>query len=1193
MQKEFAKFLGGVGATALILVLSLTVLAQFRAALQGVVTDSTGAIVVGATVTLTNNETGRIQTATTGDNGFYRFSGLAPGNYSLTVEQTNFKKQIIDSVNIAAETTQGTDVVLEAGGISETVNVTSEATTLETENANVQKAIGTQEIRNLPQNGRDPFELLRLTPGVFGDGSRGANGNASNLPNTPGPGGSNTSIFQSENVPQISAAGQRVTANNYQLDGVSVNSLQQGGAAVVTPNQESVKEIVVSSSSFSAEDGRNSGAQIRAVSQNGTNDFHGSLFFKYNDPKFNAFNKFYGIPGRTFVPPSRVEDRFKQFGGSLGGPVIFPHFGEGGPEVYSGKDKLFFFVSYEGLRNNTNNQYRAFVETAQYRQQVIAARPNGTTARIFQTAGIAPRIAAILPQQTCAQVFGGDAVNRCRDVAGGLDLGSITGTRNVYLPLGNDVGQANIGGGFDGVPDVVYALLDQPNQQTGNQYNFRVDYNLNNTNQIAFSSYITKRKDLSVDVGSQTRPGSDVFIAPTPYVITGIWISNLSSNKINEFRTNFTSFKDDEVKSSASTNFGIPNVQVEGVPFNQIRFGRSRAETTPAIFSQRTVELADALTTVFGNHAVKFGGSFRRELNDNELSGGARPLYSFVGLFNLANDTPIFEAINADPTTGAPANAKRNLRSNDISFFAQDDWKPRPNLTLNLGLRYEYFSPLTDKGNRLTNLQLGTGAQTLTAAKLVSVKSLNDPDRNNFGPRVGFAYSPKLSNLFGSSFGERFDNKIVIRGGAGIYYNRIPSVVFANAAGNPPNFARYNICCGVLPGEFGPDPNNTPFSAGRILYAIGSNNTTNGYPINPVLGAGINPATGLPNPIINPINGQLTPVPVEIYGSPRRVPNASVYKYSLDLQYELPYQMVASIGYEGNQSRNLIRLVNQNFLYAANPGIFAAYFATPDVNASYNGMNLRLERRFANNFQVAANYRFAKSLDTLSNEGPGAVTNQTYPVDLSQERGPSDYDVRHNFNVSGLYILPFFNNQKTLAGKLLGGFEVSGILTYHTGFPWTPKIGQSIRGAGGDFFGPIRPVAYFGGVQQNTSNSSFLQPNGYFTGGGARYFQTTLNPGDATFQNNPPGIGRNSFRGPNYFDIDMSFAKRFGLPGLKFLGENRNLELKANFFNIFNQLNLAPFGFFSSGTFVNNANFGEVDGALAGRTVEFQARFRF
>jgi hypothetical protein len=245
---------------------------------------------------------------------------------------------------------------------------------------------------------------------------------------------------------------------------------------------------------------------------------------------------------------------------------------------------------------------------------------------------------------------------------------------------------------------------------------------------------------------------------------------------------------------------------------------------------------------------------------------------------------------------------------------------------------------------------------------------------------------------------------------------------------------------------------------------------------------------------------------------------------------------------------------------------------------------------------MTVNYRFSKSLDTLSGEGPGAVTNQTYPIDISQEKGPSDYDVRHYTTVSGVYELPFFRDKSTLAGKLLGGIEISGILSHHTGFPWTPKLDAGIRGAGGDFFGPIRPIGYFGGVEQNNSNDAFLRPNGYFTGGGSRYFSTAVRT-DATntptFQLNPPGIGRNTFRGPKYLSVDMSLAKRFGLPRLGVFDENANLELRVNAFNVFNNLNLAPFNFFSSGTFVNRPNFGEPDGALAGRTIELQARFRF
>ena len=270
--------------------------------------------------TLKDTETGKTQEVTSNEEGFYRITGLAPGRYELTVEKTGYKKSLSQNVAISAEVIQGIDVILEVGDITAVVTISDEtAAQLETENANVTKGITTTEVRRLPQVGRDPYELIRLTPGVFGDAGRSPNGNSSGLPNSPGPGGSNNSIFQAENQPQISANGQRISANNFQIDGVSVNSLSHGGAAVVTPNQESVKEIQISSATYSAEDGRNSGAQIKVVSQNGTNDFHGSAFIKYDSPKLNAFNKYPNDFGRGRV--ERVERFFRQFGGSIGGPL--------------------------------------------------------------------------------------------------------------------------------------------------------------------------------------------------------------------------------------------------------------------------------------------------------------------------------------------------------------------------------------------------------------------------------------------------------------------------------------------------------------------------------------------------------------------------------------------------------------------------------------------------------------------------------------------------------------------------------------------------------------------------------------------------------------------------------------------------------------------------------------------------------
>src|ERR1044071_1424271 len=364
--------------------------AQLRGSSQGTVSDSSGALVPGVKITLTDAENGRSQEALSSDEGFYRIAGLAPGKYSLVAEKEGYKKANLENVSVEAEKVQAVNVVLETGDVTATVTVTDEATAkLETENANINKSITELEVKRLPQVGRDPYELARLTPGIFGDASRSANGNAAGLPNSPGPGGSDNSIFQTENQVQITANGQRISANNYQIDGVSVNSLSHGGAAVITPNQESVKEIQISSSTYSAEDGRNSGAQVKVVSENGTNDFHGSAFLKYNSPKLNAFNKYPNDFGRGIT--ERVDRFFRQFGGSLGGPLYLPRFGEGGPAVYSGKNRAFFFFSYEGLRENTNTLATGYVETPQFRQAVLSSR-NGITSAILRSSGIDTRM---------------------------------------------------------------------------------------------------------------------------------------------------------------------------------------------------------------------------------------------------------------------------------------------------------------------------------------------------------------------------------------------------------------------------------------------------------------------------------------------------------------------------------------------------------------------------------------------------------------------------------------------------------------------------------------------------------------------------------------------------------------------------------------------------------------------------------
>ena len=425
---------------------------QYGASLQGTVEDKSGATVSGAKVTATNQATGVSRDTVTSDAGFYRIPGLTPGAYTVDVEATSFKKSSTPDVQVAAETTKGLDIALEPGPATESVTVSGTTADLQTENASITGTITAQQIVNLPDYGRDPYELIKLSPGVFADSARQGNGNALAIPQQVGPGGSNSQIFQTENQVQAIADGQRVSANNFILDGVSVNSLEWGGAAVVTPNQESVNEVSVSSSSYSAQDGRNSGAQVKVISRSGTNAWHGSAFVKFNDAGLNAFNKFYGptnvpisqITCETGTPsqfmiyashcPTRVDQRYNDYAGSFGGAIL--------------KNKLFFFFSYEGIRLKDTTTIRSqTLETPQFEQYVVANNPGSIAAKLFSTPGITPRISSVVSETDCCSLISGYGLGK-RYVAG------------------NQPGQA-IGNGPDGIPDWGVFDLTVPNSSSG------------------------------------------------------------------------------------------------------------------------------------------------------------------------------------------------------------------------------------------------------------------------------------------------------------------------------------------------------------------------------------------------------------------------------------------------------------------------------------------------------------------------------------------------------------------------------------------------------------------------------------------------------------------------------------------------------------------------------------------------------
>lgn len=1130
--------------------------AQFRAGIQGVVTDTGGGTVGGATVTLTNKETNQSETTKTSDGGFYRFSGLGPGLYSLTVEQQGFKKKVVDEVRVEAETVKGTDIQIEAGVISETVTVVAENTGLQTEDPNIRKTISTEEVLQLPQVGRDPYELARLAPGVFGSGARDAGGGSVRFPNSQGPGGSANSIFATENVQPISANGQRSSANNYQIDGVSVNS-QTWGGAVITPTQESVKEVQVTSSTYSAEDGRNSGAQIKVVSQNGTNTFHGSAFFKLNDPSLNAFNtmpRF--VNGIDTGGPKRVERKYKSFGGSLGGPII--------------KNRLFLFFAYEGMRENTNNTYRALIDTAAFRSGIIAARPNTLISKILSAPGIEPRVVEILTP-TCSGLF-----VTCNVVGNGMDVGSVGLSYGQYFDqfnsrdaMGNIIAAPSVGGGLDGIADFQWATLVNPYRFQGNQYNTRIDYQITQKDSLAVSTYFVPFNQTAASTDFQSRPQSDVISKRFSFEVGIIYRRAVSAMMTNEARFNVTRWGFDEVASNPDALLGLPMVRIEGMGGDQQRYGFPRGINTPGVINEKQFDISDTLTYVVGNQVLKFGGQYRRDLNSNAEVGGARPEFSFYRPWNFANGAPIFEAITAT-LDGTPTTNGIKFKTSEIAFFAQDDWKFRPNLTLNLGLRWSMYTPITATNGVLGNLQLGPDGG-LANAKIVASKELYDKDWNNFGPQLGFAWNPKW-----------LDNKLVIRGGGGIGYDRLGNNVLAAARRNPPNGALFGICCATSAVDNSINGwTQPPFVNGQIAFVASSDGTIFGYPRNPLLGGGTG-SNGLP------IAGS-----VEIWGTERRLPTASVYRYSLEGQYELPMKMVATLGYQGSQGRNFVR-INRVAIVAPNlnPNLSAVYFAAPDVNSSYNAMIARLQGRLLKQFSFDTNYRWSKSIDTSSYEGASGNADQTYPIDQKEERGPSDFDVTHSFVASGIWDLPIFRDQKNWTGKILGGWRVSGITTWNGGFPWTPLAFGCLNGSTSNSAGfcDPRPTSYSGLQPASNSNDNFLRTNGIFGVPGTQVFSFV--PASTSILTRP-GIGRNRFRGPRYFSLDMALAKKFGFGNWGFLGENANVDVRFNFFNILNNLNLAPFISRNGNTRFQLSEFGTVTSGLAGRVGEFQVRFSF
>lgn len=1154
--------------------------AQFRASIQGTVTDSTGAAIPNAQVSLKDNETNATQTATTSAAGVYNFGALPPDHFNLTASAPGFKQKVLNNLTIIPEQANSVNVQLDLGDTSTTVDVSADAASaIDTETSNIGGTVTSNDIQHMPSFNRDVFTLTQLAPGAVSDNGQNAGGGVRSNPGTQGPGGSgNGGAPPTENGPQANANGGQYETNGISIDGISTVSAVWGGTTIITPTEDSIDNVRIVTNDYDAEYGRFSGAQTLVTSKSGTNQIHGSLFIAIHRPGLNAYNR----SPVAAIAKQRDTQRYNQYGGSIGGPLW--------------KDKIFAFFAYEATPNSSTSTKTGWYETSSLR----SAAPTGSIAsKYLSFAGSAPAGTVTTTGQTCTTVGLLEGVN-CNTIAGqGLDIGSpLKGAPLGAQDTTSSGTNANpgVGNGLDGVADVAFYSTSTPSSSTYRQYNGRLDANFTNKDRISFAIYWVPYN--STFYNGPARAYNLFHHNQINEAVSGIWNHTFSPNFLNEARANAAGWRWNEITSNPQQPVGLPQDTVTFAPSASLStFGTNLGSD----LNQWTYTYKDVATVVFGPHTVKAGAELTQLHYLNNPTYQARPSYGFYNIWDFLNDAPYQESGFFNNVTGLPGGARNDDRENLFGAFVQDDWKARPTLTLHAGVRYSYFGPLYAKQRNLSHVVLGQGSSAYTGLSTTTSGNAWNPQKLNFGPQIGFNWAPG-----------NFNNKLVVRGGWGLNFNQEEIAITANLGGNPPttNSANFSFV----------SPTNPGTSGTNIIYALSSSATSlAGYPANKNTITTYN-ANGLP------VKGNAN---ITIVGDGRgNLPTIYVEHWSLDTQYQISREFVASVGYQGSAGHHIINHMAPNA-----PAVVAGYALNPLVtsgggggdfyinggSSNNNALLVELKHPMAHHFTADAQFMWAKSLDT---NGSGPYYEDPYlPLGPAYSYGPSDFNVGKSFKLFGLW-QPVIFHGNNLAEKLIGGWSLSGIWNVHTGFPYSPTYGISsslyctqcnyktirpyYKGGGGNdhsnkafyngtnFAGLTSSATSTTATVNGTAGTTVQYANKYFFT--PNYF-SAIQAASGTGFPNPnvalpplPGLDRNSLVGPGYRDVDASLTKGFGIPNNRITGEHGGLEIRADVFNLFNLLNLGPTNVASD---VSSSNFGQDTTPMGGRTVTFQARFSF
>jgi Carboxypeptidase regulatory-like domain len=1141
---------------------------ELYARIRGTVTDATGASVPDATVTVTNTGTGISKSMTTGPDGLFELVNLPIGSYKLTAVKTSFKTFTETGITLAVNQIYVVNVRLEVGTVTEQILIEAAPTQVETTSMQLGIVITGQKIVDLPLNGRNWIQLQQTQPGVVASSDRFTSNFATN--------------------------GSQTQQNSYLINGTDSNDLPLN-SPVVIPSPDAIAEFQLVTNTINPEYGRNSGGILNAVIKSGTNSLHGSAFDFYRDTSLNARN--------FFLPKPQVFHQ-NQFGGTIGGPVW--------------KDHTFWFFSYQGTR----------ARQAQAGQ--IGSTPVFTAAQRAGSFGATAFTPAKSKNKSPIPLFG-DSASPCpvsggTPCAAGTAYSSLFSTGNIPTQDLNSVA-LSLMNQFVPLPNFAGNLFtfNPVTVNSADQYLYRVDHTFNAHDTIWFYNFIqTNPSTDALPFTGSTLPGIPQFAARHTKQYTAAWMHTFSPTTTNEFRAGYTRFNFDAVEpvnptlpSSAGftginpqvpSKAGLPVIAVTGL------FTLGFSDNGPQPRIDQTYQLTDNLSKVYGKHSLKFGFEGRRFNVSNPFFARLGGHYDFAGrgAFSTGN-------AGADYLLGFPDSYFQTSgnfidgQAYEYYFYAQDQWKIRSNLTLIYGMGYQIDTPITDRFNNARAINCFRPFQQ-SAVFPTAPRGLTFPGDtgcsssgyathyNDFGPRVGFAYSPNWGRISGGP------GKFSIRGGYGIYFNRGEEELTLQNLNAPP----FSLASNGIADVAGNPSFIAPFTDIKCV-------DQNGKAIAGCVPSG--PSVSIPNkfPFTVPAAGSAVDFgffesfSLNVLDPNLRVPYAM--NYNLTIQRELPGRMIASVGYVGSVARRL------QSTHELNPGInpagcaanptcvanrgnqpvrFPGNFNFPgnifggigqqstDGSSHYNSLQISVNKAPSHGLTFLASYTYSHSLDfgsSFENSSFGGANRGQNPFNPRLNYGDSQFDARHRLVFSSTYELPSIRKIHGFGGipsRFTDGWRFAGIATLQSGFPVDIR-NTGLRSLTCDNFvfyacwdvpnvtGPVQLLDPRTGTSTHPVSGA-TQANSFFTA------QSFALEAFGTFGN----VGRNPFHGPGINNFDMMVAKDTRIT------ESTKIELRLEMFNVWNHAQFNN----PSGN-INSGLFGRVTTAKDPRILQLAGKFYF